>query len=191
MRNQDDAVRLLQTLSGGFGFGRGDHDQHAYTQLFASGYSPQETSRTRGYNFDGVFRPMTADELERYTLLRGQAFKEELQGVNVEGLPEPEARRLVQAAYQRANQRALGELGVVQTRPARQTPASAPGRRQGEAISQLPTRVTIPQMAGPKFAPSRSSLRLRRSRLRRPSFARPRSLRTLRLRRPTVRRKRL
>lgn len=114
MVNPNDGLRVLQVLSGGIGFGREGAlpETHAYRQIFASGYSTPDVGRTKGYNFGGVVRPMTPQELDRYAVARGQAFKRELEGVNVEGQQEAEARKTVQAAFQRANREALQSVGV-------------------------------------------------------------------------------
>lgn len=112
--NPNSSVRLLQVLSGGVGYGNESEleSNHAYRQLFTAGYAAPEIAPNKGYNFNGTIRPMQGDELDRYAVARARAFKDELQGVNVDGLPEEQARSVVAQAFTRANSRALSDIGV-------------------------------------------------------------------------------
>jgi hypothetical protein len=114
MVNPNAVTRALQVLTGGIGFGSPQDllDNHAYQQLFASGFATPDDGRSKGYNFGGTIRPMTPDERERYLVARGQAFNQQLQSVDVLGMPETQAHGIVAAAYRTANAQALREIGA-------------------------------------------------------------------------------
>lgn len=201
--NPNAATRILQVLSGGFGFGSDEGpSDHAYRQLFAAGYATPEINRNQGYDFGGLIRPMTPKELETYTVARGRAFKQELEGINVDGQDEPSARKTVQAAYQRANARALGEVGVTPRARSSEAPA-APARAATVAPEPIP-RAPYAGLRRPSIRPASASLRLRRGRAPSSRFGRGPSLRigrtkiapakalkgrSLRLRSPRLRRR--
>jgi len=112
--NPNAATRVLQVLTGGVGFGSEDDlkANHAYQQIFMANYSTPEVGRNKGYDFNGTIRPMKPEELEKYVVARGQAFKAALQNVDVSGLPEAEARKVVQQAYRNASNTALASVGA-------------------------------------------------------------------------------
>lgn len=94
--------------------------QSPYAAVIGSGYTPPAISSSRGYNFNGVYRPMDQAELQRYTRLRGQYFKQELSGLNGNASYDE-----VQAAFKVANQQALSEMGVTVETASAQPAASA------------------------------------------------------------------
>lgn len=128
----------------------------AYANLFATGYNPPAISPGKGYNFNGIYRPMEGSELEKYGELRGRYFKQQLADIG-----PTDDRQAVRAAYQRANARALQEVGA-DVPEARQTPAQRAGR---PGIRTVRSSVRRPRGFG--LAPRRrlsSSRRPRRSR---------------------------
>lgn len=148
LTNPDAVKRVLQVLTGGYSYGSDKGEtasSHAYQQLFQAGYSTPEIPSSKGFNFDGVIRPMTPQELEKYTVTRGKAFKQELEGVNVDGLPQEEAYKVVQQAYQRANSTALGAI------------SATPNMRQGRYV--MPSfRTASTTTRPPSFRPVRYNL---------------------------------
>ena len=186
----DALQRIVQGLTGGsYPAPVNPNDaalQHAYEVLFTSGYRPPSIDPGRGYQFADGYRPMTSDELQTYTVNRGQYLAEEL-------AQSGDTPKEAKAAYQRANARALEAAGVVQARAGGvktpsgdQTPAGGQARGQSAPISRLST---VPRKGIIRPPSSRATLRLRRPRRLRASFASPRSGRTLRLRRPGLRRR--
>jgi len=136
-----------------------------YRSVFASGYRPPSINPNRGYAKDGVFRPMTNDELSRYTVLRGQYLKEELMSVG-----ETDDPKVVAAAYSRANARALSELGFST-------------KRAATAQIQQPEPPKMAMIARPRRLTTRMrSLRPRRGRALRFKSKKLRPIRALRLR---------
>lgn len=79
----------------------------AYETLFATGWRPPAIDPNKGYAIGGEWRPFNDKEMEQYTALRGENLRREL----VE-LGSTDDVKQVQAAYQRANQAALAEVGV-------------------------------------------------------------------------------
>lgn len=192
LTNLNAMSRLSQVMSGGIGWGDGAlPSDHPYRTLVQAGYAPPAINPNKGYDFDGTIRPMTGPELESYAIARGEAFKQELSGVNVDRLSEPEARKAVQAAYQRANRTALASVGV-------SVPAKAPRAATGvstsgsQRLTGAPAGVQgggIPRLSS-RLGPARGNATLRFA--RRPSRGvRLRSRRgSLMFRRgPTVRRR--
>ncbi|MFA6240416.1 MAG: hypothetical protein WC655_05785 [Candidatus Hydrogenedentales bacterium] len=208
----NELQRIVQVLTGGTYPGITDADasrqRAGYAALFATEYRPPAIDPNRGYAFADGFRPMNPQELSRYSLARGQAFKDELQGVDVTGLPEADARKAVQAAYQRANSQALEAVGVTVpassraaasrqtvTGPAQlgaftQPSASVAGVSMPQGVARLPglrrTGFRVSGRAGRRGSSLRRGRSLSR-RLRGPSLRRA-SVRGIRF--PTARRRR-
>ena len=178
MANPNDVTRLVQVMSGGIGWGNDQPSTDAYRAISAANYSTPAINPAKGYDFNGTIRPMTGKELETYTVARGQAFKQELSGVNVDGMTESEARQVVQAAYRRANASALAAVGATtsqattrsQVSPTAQTPAGAPAAAARGGVPSVSSgfastrgRGTLRLSRGPSIlprAPRRGSLRL-------------------------------
>lgn len=121
MTNPNDAVRVLQVLTSGVGFGSDStKSDYAYRQLASAGYAAPAIGRNKGHNFGGTIRPFTPKEYERYTVERGKAFRQELEALwSLDGLGPDDARKAAQGAFQRANQRALASVGVSEMKPKR------------------------------------------------------------------------
>lgn len=108
--NESAIQRVIQSLTGGtyWAVNAPERRQAAgYDVLFNTGYRPPSIDPNKGYAIGDQYRPMTPEELQKYTVLRGQYLKEELQ--NVAGTTNLAD---VRQAYQSANQRALQEVGV-------------------------------------------------------------------------------
>jgi N12 class adenine-specific DNA methylase len=108
--NESAIQRVIQSLTGGtyWAVNAPERRQAAgYDVLFNTGYRPPSIDPNKGYPIGDQYRPMTPEELQKYTVLRGQYLKEELQ--NVAGTTDMGD---VRQAYQAANQRALQAVGV-------------------------------------------------------------------------------
>jgi hypothetical protein len=184
LKDENDLRRIFQVMTGGsypFPSGAADNpDSAAYGTLFASDYRPPSINPARGYAFGNEYRPMTEDELNRYTELRGQYFKGELAGLG--GNTDKKA---VSQAFQRANNRALAETGVdVEVSTARATTGRGSAREAlGEVLTPR-TAVYTPRTAG------RGVYRAGGRSLRRSSGRRPRGFGVSRIsiRSPSLRR---
>lgn len=99
--------RIVDMVTLGGGIRKQTPDAMAYAALYSSGYMPPAIDANKPYNVGGTLRALKGQELSRYTELRGQYLKEELSALG----PEP-TQKEARAAYQRANTRALGEIGV-------------------------------------------------------------------------------
>jgi hypothetical protein len=203
VKTPNDLQRVIQSITAGTypfsvdpvqSLASAGTDTAAYAALFASSYVLPTINPGKGYAIGGQYRPMTQDELARYTALRGEKLKAELAALgSLDGVPQDEARKAVQAAYQRANSAALAEVGV--TTPTRASAASGsatagasgavsmalPGgsRRLGTAPASTRTlrfgRAPMRRVAHGRVSPRRlgtgPSLRLRKTAtLRRPSL---------------------
>lgn len=184
--NPDGMKRILPSIGLPF-YDSGDGEvDPAYVALAASGYRPPTINSRKAYEINGEWRPFSDDELTRYTVLRGQYLKEQLNQIGA-GATEEQAK----AAYAEANERALTEVGVNTGRPSR---AGRPSSSRA-SFSPLPS-VGSSFTAGSALRPSiysklsyarstalrpmrggrrSGTTRTRRSRLR--SFRRRRSLR--------------
>lgn len=161
---------------------------HAYKIIFGTEYRPPSINTSMGRNINGEYRPLTQHELVKYTKLRGQYFKAELNT-----LPVNATAGQAKIAYQRANERALTEIGVTPsvggfggtlrastTKPSRAPRmtlgASLPSRRKTTAFKRYATRGTSRR--------PRLSLGIRRPRL---TASRRTGIRKLSMRRPRLR----
>jgi len=165
--------------------------QNAYAALFSTDYRPPAVNTLRGYNIKGDFRPMTDDELERYTVARGQYLKQ-----NLSELGANATKQQVQEAYQDANSRALADVGAsVPARAATQrggrASAARPGARQ--RTRRVSLRGSLRASKAPKIRikklrrPRTSHFSTARRHIRVPGFRRVR-LATVKPHRPRVRR---
>lgn len=177
----NDVQRVIQILSGGSYPGVVDAEaaksEPAYAALFSTGYRPPTISPNKGYNINGTFRPMTDDELVRYSHERGNRLREGLLPLGATA-----DIKSVQDVYSRANAGALRSIGarVEESDSALNLPVSS---QQGGAYGSLGGTTLgssrIGRRPSARFRTSRFS-RLRRG--RRPRLARGR-VRTTRLRR--------
>ncbi len=193
----NDLQRIIQVLTGGTYPGVVDpkeaQTRTAYEALFASGYRPPSIDPNKGFAVGGDFRPLTNQELSDYTALRGRYFAEELAAVGA--TEDPKAARV---AYQRANARALADVGVSNVRLPSAAPAPAPRAELSPVgIPNAPAPARSPR--GPSIRTGRTR-RLRSGRRTRSTFGRGPSLRvgrglrvprakTRRLRRPSIRKR--
>ena len=175
----NDLQRIIQVLTAGTYPGivtpSEATESAAYATLYESGYRPPSIDPNRGYSIGGEYRPLTPAELAQYTVKRGQYLKSELMQAGQTADPKVAA-----AAYQRANERALAEVGVEKTKPAAPAAPLAMARspRGYRGASLRRRRPALKFSKGP-------SLRLRRSGLRLPS-TRVRTGRGGSLRRPRL-----
>lgn len=132
----DDVQRWTQTMTAGsypFAINPKANLTAPYAALLSSGYRPPSIDPRQGYAINGEFRPLDAQELERYSALRGQYLKEELSSLG------PDASiGDVRTAYRDANQQALAVVGV-------DTPAAA---TVATIKSLAPTAATAPRLPG-------------------------------------------
>lgn len=185
---------IIQTLSGGTYPAAVDpkavQQSKPYQNLFAADWFPPAIQPGRAYNFSGTLRPMTDNELVRYTVARGTRLKAELAGLDVSGLSQDDATKIVQDAYVRANDTALQDVNAV--RATKETT----GAGGGGAGSSAPTAVRVGRTGGvrapgPSVGPQLSTPRgtgfafgprirngLRRATVRLPSIRRGRRLRS-------------
>lgn len=167
VKTPNDIQRITQIMTGGNYPLPVDADEAkarpAYDALFNSGYRPPSINPAKGYQIGNQYRPMNNSELDKYIELRGKYLKEGLIGTG----PYID-KAAAQMVYNDANQRALSEVGVIQPIKTSSTPRTTTTRRTG--------------VRGPRRL--RSVSRLRRPRLRRLSYRRPR----LAVRRPRLRR---
>ncbi len=129
---ENDLQRVIQVLSGGnypYVPNEDNAESAPYRVLFDTGYRPPSISSIKGYNINGERRPMTDEELTKYTKLRGQYLKEELSNLGP-GATKSDAR----SAFTTANERALSEVGV-DTSKATVTATRAGGGSAGLASS--------------------------------------------------------
>lgn len=149
----DDVQRVVQVMTGGtypFAVSPGDVQEEgpsesnaAYTALFASGLRVPATNPTRGYDINGTYRPMTGQELERFTQLRGDYLRQNLSQQGAQA-----THQTAQQALHEATAQALSDLGVSTQRPTSQKAAPAPaakavrGVKRGLARSPRSLRVS-------------------------------------------------
>lgn len=135
VKTPDDVQRVMQILTGGTYPGIVDtnraKDEAAYGALFASGYRPPAVNPAKGYNINGVYRPMNESELVKFTQARGQYLKQGLAALGPTATKETAS-----AVYKMAEQRALSDAGV--TTAATIKPPRAP----------KPPRLTTTQRGG-------------------------------------------
>lgn len=202
MGNPSDVERIVSSLTGGtvpWGVDvESKKNEDAYSALFSTGYRPPSIAPGKAFAFADGYRPMTEEEVSQYAQARGENFKQELIGLG----PDPDLKE-VQAAYARANQRALQSVGVTGT-----SSQPSPSRTSRAQVSTPRTSadvgISAPSLGragGRRFG---SSLRMGMGRgpslrrARRGRGFRPRSSRrlpstrigrSLRLRRPSLRRR--
>jgi len=112
--NYGDVNNLLTRLSGGTGgvYDMGKQKQNlAYANVMATGYVPPLIQPNKPYIFNGQLRPMTQSELQKYTVIRGKMFAEEVRDLGLLDTSD-ESVKAMRSAYQRANARALAEMGA-------------------------------------------------------------------------------
>lgn len=162
----NDLQRIIQVLTAGTYPGIVNTTEAteaaAYGTLYESGYRPPSIDPNKGYAIGGEYRPLSPAELANYTVKRGQYLKAEL--MNAGPTADP---KIAAAAYQRANERALSEIGVEAARPVARAVTASPlplaRRPRGYRGSSLRRRrPSLGFSKGP-------SLRLRRTGLRLPS----------------------
>lgn len=180
MRSENDLQRIVQIMTGGtYPFPTDSADINtnvAYANLFGSEFRPPSISPGRGHAIGNEYRPFTEPELQTYTKLRGQYFKEELAG-----LGSTTDKAAVRGAFQRANSRALAELGVSQPTSDAKSPRGEAAAGQGAGVQRELPRLRTPSRRGYgslRLSSGRRSLRLGRGRV---------SGRSLRLRSPRLR----
>lgn len=163
----DDLQRIVQTLTGGT-YGPIDpneaHSQAAYAALFASGYRPPSISPNKGYNINGVFRPMNDEELVKYTKERGERLREALAPLGA--TTDVDA---VKKAYQEANAAALQSVGAtapVSERTSSGGTGGASGGVAGVALGNAgpSSRGGTIGLGGANLAPGRSRQLITRGR---------------------------
>lgn len=123
---ENDLERIFGMITLGGGVTKDTHKNVAYSNLFATDYRPERINPAQGYNFGGVFRPMTTDELHRYTVLRGKLFKEKLTELGPVDPNDPASRQLVSQAFRAAKMEALARVGVTLPDTGRPTRSSSP-----------------------------------------------------------------
>lgn len=199
----DQTQQIIQTLTGGTYLAPVNpklaQAQPAYEALFHANWVPSPPIPSKGYAIDGVYRPMTRSELQNYTELRGKLFARELEAValTVTALPQAEAKRIVQEAFQRANQQALRRVGVdVEASTVPRASASADGPQVASRLApreERPARISaassapVPASAfesvtAPAVSTRGGFARLRRGRGRRATVRRGRVIRGRRAR---------
>lgn len=165
-----------------------DEQSHPYKIVFGTEYRPPTINTAMGRNINGEYRPLTTQELAKYTKLRGQYFKAELNT-----LPVNATAGQAKTAYLRANDRALTEIGVTPYSAGFggtvRIPTTKAGKasRIGSGASLLPRRKTT---AFKRYATRGTSRRPRLSLgVRKPRLTSLRSsgIRKLALRRPRLR----
>jgi hypothetical protein len=165
VRTPDDAQRIIQAITAGT-YPLPVHPSTAdagaaYQALFSSGFNPPAIDGGRGYNINGTLRPMTPDELSKYTELRGQYLKEAISGMGASA-----TRTEVAAAYKTANARALEAVGVQLSTANEKALAgvSAPTKSRGTRRLSLASRgksFNVPKIRlGKLHRPSRPRLHL-------------------------------
>lgn len=168
--------RVLGEITGnGLPWVTGDpHDalSHPYRVLFESEYRPPSINPSQGRLINGQYRPLTMMELARYTRIRGEAFKQELQYV-----PTGATETQVHDAFNRANTRAMLEMGIQPTRRSSFRISGPP------VVAAPPRRAAAPKVRG-GFKTYRSKFSIGRLKLSKPKRL---SSARLRLRRPTLR----
>jgi hypothetical protein len=121
----NDVQRVIQSITAGTyplpikpgEQARNADDSAAYLAMASSGFHAPSIDPRKGYNINGEIRPMTASELEQYTVLRGQYLKANLSQLGATATPQQ-----AKAAYQQANAQALAAVGV---QTAAKTPTAA------------------------------------------------------------------
>jgi len=201
MRNENDFERIFQVLSGGTAPLPADKEQfnknRAYSNLFASDFRPPAINPSRGYQFGDELRSMTEAELQKYTTLRGKEFSDELGRLDLTGLSPEAAKKAAASAFQRAETRALSEVGAVAPRVSSARGTSLDGSSTAAGLSLPGSRSTRTRRYGlSSIRPIR--LRGSRTRTRRISTRRSRvslssrprgrrsSFRMARIRRPSI-----
>jgi hypothetical protein len=128
-RNFTDIISMFTRGTGQFVSAQELAGTGAYANLITSGYNVPAIQQSKTYSINGEFRPLSTGELQRYTVARGQNFKRELETLgSLDGMEPADARKAVQAAFQRANASALSEAGVTVT-PRAETAASGRAAR--------------------------------------------------------------
>lgn len=106
----DDLQRVIQTMTSGAYPGIVDpkdaSKETAYKVLFDTGYRPPTINPNKCYLINGEFRPMNNDELEKYTLNRGQILKQTLSGM------DGADKNAVKGAFRGVDQQALESVGA-------------------------------------------------------------------------------
>lgn len=117
--NPNAVQRVLSIMTGGSSLGDPAvaRENQAMANYLSSDFRAPAINPARGYNFGNEFRPMTMDELQRYTKSRGDSFREELSNLKLEGMSPESIKGEVRNAYRRANAKALSQMGVVATEP--------------------------------------------------------------------------
>jgi hypothetical protein len=112
VKTPDDVQRIVQTFtSGTYPLSidpKADADARAYQAVEETGFRPPSINPGKGYSIGGEFRPLTSDELENYTVARGQLLKQSLSETPIT------SKSQVQALFAAADQQALAQVGVQQ-----------------------------------------------------------------------------
>lgn len=167
LRNQSDVERVVGIMSGGtypLPTSSEMGENVAYANLYGSDFRPPSVNPGRGYAFGNEYRPMNEAELEQYTKLRGQYFKE-----NLTNLGQTTDKKAVQEAFKQANARALGEIGASQPASKVQSPAVASAARTVGGYSARPRSRSLGSLrlrSGRRRSIRGGSLRLRGPSLR-------------------------
>ena len=193
VRTSNDAQRIVGVLTAGSyplpvqPAKNADHrdapSNAAYSALAASGWFPTAINPNKGYNINGTYRPMNDAELEKFTVLRGTLFKQ-----NLEQLGGSASKQQAQAAMQDATNQALQSIGAtppVSARGAGSHRSASPGRvgRSLMRKGMSSHRISIKRLR----KPARGHIRLKAVHVRKPR------LRTtkVRMHRPRIRKPRL
>lgn len=171
----DALQRITQSFTGGTFPGIVDpRSTPAYEVLTASGYRPPSINSNKGYSINGQFRPMTDDELVRYTQARGDNLRQALIPLGANADIDS-----VRDAYSSANRAALRSVGAQVEEPSSGSSLNLRSPSQGGALGGTALRSSYSsRRPSARFRTSRSS-GLRRG--RRPRLARGRTGRTTRL----------
>lgn len=123
----DALQRITQVLTGGsYPYVSSDAaSETGYASLFSSGYRPPSINPGRGYNVNGEMRPLNDAELEKFTVARGELFKQKLAAIG----PTTD-KKVVKAAFGAATAEALKTVGATGTTGGA---AAAPGPAAGAA----------------------------------------------------------
>lgn len=184
VRTPNDIQRIIQAITGGTyplpvssepDAAYDQRTQAAYSALLSSKFTPPEISPAKGYAINSTFRPMTPQELEQYTELRGQYLKTNLAALGAGATPQ-QAKR----AYQQANTQALADMGIQSGAAARQKAPHGTIRRSRLSLGRSRTagglKISLKKLRRPAIRRTRK-LRLRSSKshasrlhLRRPKY---------------------
>jgi DNA-binding protein YbaB len=180
VKTPDDIQRIIQVATAGTYPGvvspgesvQQAGDANAYAALYTSGFRPPTINAGKGYVFGGSYRPMTATELQEYTVARGLNLKAGLAGLG------PNASLAeVKSAYDAANAQALQSAGVsvLPAVRAAKLPEAAPASQPERPVAQKPQPIRRARSGSLRFRAGSSSrrvgshLRLRSKKARRPS----------------------